>query len=856
MSTNTSNNQGNTNFSSDLSNQDELKYSPDSTSTSDDLPTININAQIHSDKDSPLFNVHNKLQTRESFQNSHNLHENTQNPQNLKNSFVQLDKYKVFDYCRSGELRQFTELVDKNRNYVNITEPEDRAGSRGSTLLHIAAGFGRHTIVHYLLNKGAECNAKDKGGLAPLHNASCYGHVEIVKILLEHNRVGMMPIEGLEVVDVNSADRWDFTPLHEAAFKNREDCVHLLLQYGANFELVNSEGKKALDLAPEGSVANDMLNGTYRFEEMLEACRSDDVETIKLLVTPINVNLKSNLSREISCLHLAAGYNRILIIDILLLFGADVNAKDEGGLTPLHNAASYGHSEAVKVLLSHGANVNSVDNWAFTPLHEAASKGRDDVSFILLDHHANPNQSNVHNKTVFDVVENPGLRTSLELDFRAICLRTAIQQENLHQVKLLLTSCVTAKAELDLLLWKNPNTGSSLLQVSQIHSPTILEYMISRIKELDAQVKENARNVGLNAGLNLQNRQIHQDQMMNQNQQIRPNTMMNTSQNVQMHAHSPGFYGQNSKTPQIQFQQAQIQSNTLQNHTSPNRITSNHNTPNHTCMTPNHFTHPTQHPTQHLTPHPTPHPTPNHQTPNHISPNYHNILTNQLNRSTPRSNQIMYNQIPRLDLASVHQQDTLQNPALFKHHPTFSEDSDGIGGSPLVSPQVRQAAKQLLKSSRQQIGIMGNLNPQPSTPNVGVFQGVMGSITKAINNCGIRGVLTPLGRKRAEGSDERVLNSGQIRCPSPDTVELNSQDTRFDTPEAQLEMKLLKSAKAGNLQEMKNLIKELPSNAVQVLINCRDLQGRGSTPLHFAAGYRVVLKNVAKMAKAAFFYFL
>lgn len=423
-----------------------------------------------------------------------------------------------------------------------------------------------------------------------------------------------------------------------------------------------------------------MLNGSYRFEEMLEACRNDDSDKIKMLVTPINVNLKSTLSREISCLHLAAGYNRILIIDILLNYGADVNAKDEGGLTPLHNAASYGHTEAVKVLLSHGAKVNSEDNWAFTPLHEAASKGREEVSFILLDHLANPNHKNVHGKSVFDVCNSPNLRTSLELDFRAICLRSAIQQENLHQVKLNLTSCVSTKAELDLLLWKNPQTDTSLLQVAQIHSPTILEYMIGRIKELDSQVKEE------NMVKNMQKHQNHQNQVL----------------------------------PRLNLQKQQL----------------------------------------------------------------------------------------------------------------FSEDSDGIGGSPLVSPQVRQAAKQLLKSSRNQ------LIAPPTTPNVninsGMLCGVMGSVTKVINNCGIRGVLTPLGRKRAEGSDNN-MKTDNLREPSPETVEIE-----FDTPEAQLEMKLLKAAKSGNLEEMKNLIKGLPSNAVQVMINCRDLQGRGSTPLHFAAGYNRV----------------
>ncbi|KHN72020.1 Tankyrase-1 [Toxocara canis] len=80
-------------------------------------------------------------------------------------------------------------------------------------------------------------------------------------------------------------------------------------------------------------------------------------------------------------LHLAAGYNRVGLVELLLSKGADVHAKDKGGLVPLHNACSFGHVEVVKLLLKAGAGVNEEDLWKFTPLHEAISKGRMAVWF-------------------------------------------------------------------------------------------------------------------------------------------------------------------------------------------------------------------------------------------------------------------------------------------------------------------------------------------------------------------------------------------------------------------------------------------------------------------------------------------
>lgn len=50
-----------------------------------------------------------------------------------------------------------------------------------------------------------------------------------------------------------------------------------------------------------------------------------------------------------------------------------------------------------------------------------------------------------------------------------------------------------------------------------------------------------------------------------------------------------------------------------------------------------------------------------------------------------------------------------------------------------------------------------------------------------------------------------------------------------------MECQLLEAAKSGNLEAIQRLLTSYPQ-----IVNCRDLDGRHSTPLHFAAGYNRV----------------
>ena len=79
--------------------------------------------------------------------------------------------------------------------------------------------------------------------------------------------------------------------------------------------------------------------------QLLEASKSGDLELVKRFMTSSNVNCRDVTGRLSTPLHFASGYNRVAVVELLLQQGADVHAKDKGGLVPLHNACSYGHFE-------------------------------------------------------------------------------------------------------------------------------------------------------------------------------------------------------------------------------------------------------------------------------------------------------------------------------------------------------------------------------------------------------------------------------------------------------------------------------------------------------------------------------
>uniref|UniRef100_A0A665T026 Poly [ADP-ribose] polymerase n=1 Tax=Echeneis naucrates TaxID=173247 RepID=A0A665T026_ECHNA len=253
--------------------------------------------------------------------------------------------------------------------------------------------------------------------------------------------------------DPNARDNWNYTPLHEAAIKGKIDVCIVLLQHGADPNIRNTDGKSALDLADPSAKA--VLTGEYKKDELLEAARSGNEEKLMALLTPLNVNCHASDGRKSTPLHLAAGYNRVRIVQLLLQHGADVHAKDKGGLVPLHNACSYGHFEVTELLLKHGACVNAMDLWQFTPLHEAASKNRVEVCSLLLSHGADPTLLNCHSKSAVDMAPTPELKERLTYEFKGHSLLQAAREADMAKVKKTLA--------LEIISFKHPQTNETAL---------------------------------------------------------------------------------------------------------------------------------------------------------------------------------------------------------------------------------------------------------------------------------------------------------------------------------------------------------------------------------------------------------
>lgn len=67
---------------------------------------------------------------------------------------------------------------------------------------------------------------------------------------------------------------------------------------------------------------------------------------------------------------------------------ADVNARNQHGMTALMRAAHFGNAEMVRILLEHGADPNLVRNDRFTALALAAFFGHTETVRVLIEHGA------------------------------------------------------------------------------------------------------------------------------------------------------------------------------------------------------------------------------------------------------------------------------------------------------------------------------------------------------------------------------------------------------------------------------------------------------------------------------------
>ncbi|KAH9056837.1 ankyrin [Lactarius vividus] len=314
------------------------------------------------------------------------------------------------------------EIVQVLLDYGAIADAENDDGEtpldRASQGNYYSGADGA-SIARLLLERGVDVNARNKSKNTPLHSAAFNEMLEIVPVLLDYGAIadaendeGETPLNLVlqerlhnsctsEVsfsdivrlllahgVDVNSQDKYHNTPLHSAAFNCRPTIAGLLLDHGANPSAENEQGETLLHEVSR-------IKGDFK-----------GVDVARLLLQH-GVDVHAQDKDHNTALHSAALNGKFRLVQVLLDHAANPTTENDQGETPLHLLSRGKYDRGVviiQLLLEHGVDVNGRKRNMWTPLHLAAVKGRFKIARVLLDHGANPTAADEQGETPLHVV--------------------------------------------------------------------------------------------------------------------------------------------------------------------------------------------------------------------------------------------------------------------------------------------------------------------------------------------------------------------------------------------------------------------------------------------------------------------
>jgi ankyrin repeat protein len=269
----------------------------------------------------------------------------------------------------------------------------------GVAPLWLACVKGNAAIVEKLLRAGANPNAVLPNGETPLMTASRTGNAGAVEALLAHGA----DIDAKETFRGQTALMWAVAQQHSSV-------VQALIEHGADINARSHAWPQLINSARDADSTGVYEIAQGGFTPLLFAARHGDLESAKrLLVAGANVN--DTAAAGTSALVVSTHSGHGMLAAYLLENGADPNAGD-AGYTALHAAVLRGDVELVKALLFYGANPNVplargtparrsnrgiAEDWALhhsligaTPFWLAARFGEPSIMRVLMASGANP----------------------------------------------------------------------------------------------------------------------------------------------------------------------------------------------------------------------------------------------------------------------------------------------------------------------------------------------------------------------------------------------------------------------------------------------------------------------------------
>jgi len=171
---------------------------------------------------------------------------------------------------------------------------------------------------------------------------------------------------GLIGVDLEvECFHWGNTALHYACQHGHHKCVELLLEFGANINVLGAYNDTPLHRATH--------YGNYKCVEILLKHGANINAVDEYNTTPLS-----------NCIYTPGQFpGNIKCVEILLKNGADTEIANSSGDTPLHKAIGYEEYENVELLLKYGANINTVDKAGNNSFYHAFFIGNKDIIKLL-----------------------------------------------------------------------------------------------------------------------------------------------------------------------------------------------------------------------------------------------------------------------------------------------------------------------------------------------------------------------------------------------------------------------------------------------------------------------------------------
>ena len=271
------------------------------------------------------------------------------------------------------------------------------------TSLHLAIYKKHRDIAILLLERGANTEILSSFGQTALYIASSHGYTDGVRSLIDHGADVNAICEDYDEHGNNVKQ----TPLHVAIYKERRDVAQLLLERGANTEILSSFSQTALYMASSRGYVDGVWSLIDHGADPNMICKDYDEHGDNVEWTPF---------------HVAIYKERRNIMILLLKRGADTETRSSRDETALYMASHCECADIVRQLISHGADLNAVcedfdvyyGDVKWTPLQVAICKGTRQISRTLLEYGANPNKLDNWDVTALHLASRSGEITDVE----------------------------------------------------------------------------------------------------------------------------------------------------------------------------------------------------------------------------------------------------------------------------------------------------------------------------------------------------------------------------------------------------------------------------------------------------------